>query len=271
MVQNDSWGAVDAYERYYVPAMFLPWAKILLHHAAVRSGERVLDVACGTGIVAREVAPLVGSSGRVAGVDVSAAMLAVARSLPAPSGATITWHEGNAMALPFPDASFNVALCQHGLPFFSDRAGAVREMRRTLLPQGRAVAIVLQGLERHVVFRALLESVARQLSIPVAEVAGPFALSDADELRSHYVKAGFHDVDVRRVSTSVRFPEAEQFVTLAVASSAAVIPAFAELQAEAKASLLEAVRVEMEPIVREHRVGESLAFPMFAHLAVCTG
>ncbi|MEO6972950.1 MAG: methyltransferase domain-containing protein, partial [Rhodoferax sp.] len=89
--------AAEMYEDYFVPAMFVPWASILLSQAAPQSGERVLDVACGTGIVARQAAPLVGASGQVVALDMNPAMLGVARTRPAPSGATITWHEGNAM------------------------------------------------------------------------------------------------------------------------------------------------------------------------------
>ena len=101
-----------------------------------------MDVACGTGSVARHVAPLVGAEGKVVALDISPEMLAVARGLPAPAGATIEWREGNAIALTVPDDAFDLVLCQQGLQFFSDRAAAVREMRRattsspSLLPPG---------------------------------------------------------------------------------------------------------------------------------------
>jgi ubiquinone/menaquinone biosynthesis C-methylase UbiE len=114
----------ETYEQYFVPAMFIPWATILLRYASPQPGERVLDVACGTGIVARLAAPLVGSNGQVVALDINSAMLAVARTLPAPSGATIHWQEGNAMALPSPDDAFDVVLCQHGLQFVPDPGGA---------------------------------------------------------------------------------------------------------------------------------------------------
>jgi len=122
----------DTYEHYFVPAMFLPWSTILLSHAALQARERVLDVACGTGIVARQVAPLVGTEGQVAALDMNPAMLAVARSIPVTPGTTIRWQEGNAMALPFTEGAFDVVLCQHGLQFFPDRAGRrARDAPRT--------------------------------------------------------------------------------------------------------------------------------------------
>jgi len=260
----------ETYEDYFVPAMFLPWATILLRHAALQAGERVLDVACGTGIVARQAAPLVGADGQVVAVDRNPAMLAVARALPAPSGATITWREADAMDLPFEDGAFDVVLCQHGLQFVPDRARAVREMRRVLAPAGRALVIVLQALAQHPVFEALMESVARQLSLPISAVMTPFALSDADELRSLFTAAGFQKVAIHPESTVVRFPEPERFVPLAVTSSAAAVPAFAQLDAPARAALLETVRAETEPTIRRYRDADVVTFPMFAHVAVAT-
>lgn len=197
-------------------------------------------------------------------------MLAVARTLSASAGATITWQEGNAMALPFPDSAFDVVLCQHGLQFFPDRRGAVREMRRVLAPGGRAVVIVLQALTRHPVFEAFMESVARRLSVPVSAVMTPFALCDAEELRTLFTVAGFKKVNILPESITVRFPEPERFVPLAVTSSAAAVPAFAQLEAPARAALLETVRGEVEPTIRKYRDGDAVSFPMFAHVAVAS-
>ena len=94
----------------------------------------MLDVARGTGVVAREVAPLVGMTGSVVGLDASPGMLAVARAV-LPEGVAIDYHEGKADALPFPDAAFDLALCQQGLQLFPDRAAAVREMGRVPPPR----------------------------------------------------------------------------------------------------------------------------------------
>ena len=270
MNQPQPGNPAETYESYFVPAMFLPWASILLRHAAPQSGERVLDVACGTGIVARQAAPLVGANGQVVALDMNSAMLAVARTLPAPSGATITWQEGNALALPFPDGAFDLVLCQHGLQFIPDRAVAVREMRRVLAPKGRAVVIVLQALARHPVFEALMESVARHLSLPISAVMTPFALHDADELAGLFTVSGFRKVNILSESTTVRFPEPERFVPLAATSSAAAVPAFAQLQAPARAALLETVRADVEPVIHKYRDANAVSFPMFAHIVLAT-
>ena len=258
----------ETYERYYVPAMFRPWAGLLLREAAPAPGERLLDVACGTGIVAREAAAALGASGQVVGVDLNPAMLAVARALPPAAGAPIEWREGNAMALPSPDAAFDLVTCQHGLPFFPDGAQAVAEMRRVLSTGGRAAVIVLQALARHPVFEALMQAVSRGLGIAVGAVATPFALSDADALRALFDTAGFGPVSLKAVSATMRFPEADRFVPLAVSSSAAAVPAFALLDAPGRQALVQAVQGEMADVLAGHREGGSIVFPMHAWVVV---
>ncbi len=270
MTQAQQRNPAETYENYFVPAMFLPWATILLRHAAPQPGERVLDVACGTGIVSRLAAPLVGANGQVVALDINPPMLAVARALPAPSGAPITWQEGNAMSLPFPAGAFDVVLCQHGLQFVPDRPVAVHEMHRVLAPGGRALVIVLQALERHPLFEALVKSVAHHLSLPVSAVMTPFALSEADELRNLFTAAGFNKVNMVTESTLVRFPEPEHFVPLAVTSSAAAVPAFAQLALPERAALLNAVRLDVEPLIHRFLDADALTFPMFAHIALAS-
>src|SRR4030095_3648080 len=129
MSEQQSPNPAEVYERYFGPALFTPWARALLEYAVPQTGERVLDVACGTGIVTRHVAPMVGAAGRVVGLDISPAMLAVARALPVPGGATIEWQEGNALTLALPDAAFDLVLWHQGLQFFPDRAADTREIQ----------------------------------------------------------------------------------------------------------------------------------------------
>ncbi len=270
MPQPQPRNPAEVYEEYFVPAMFLPWATILLRHAALQLGEKVLDVACGTGIVARLAAPMVGEGGHVTALDMNPAMLAVANALPTPSGAAITWQQGNAMALPFPDSTFDVTLCQHGLQFVPDRLSALQEMYRVLAPGGRALVIVLQSLAQHPVFEVLMESVARHLSLPLSDVMTPFTLYDADELRTLFTAAGFMKVDIIPESTMVRFPDRENFVPLGVISSAAAVPAFAQLQGPELAAFLKTVRGEVGATIRRYYDANGVTFPMFAHVAVAT-
>src|SRR3954468_24179080 len=144
----------NIYEERFVPAMFALLAQLVLATIGMQPGTRVLDVACGSGIVARTAAPLVGSSGQVAGLDANPAMLAVARQAAAADGLNIEWRVGNAQSLPFADRSFDLVLCQHGLQFFPDRLAALTEMHRVLAPGGRVAIVTWRGLDQHPLFAA---------------------------------------------------------------------------------------------------------------------
>ena len=113
--------AAEQYEARFVPAIFAEWAPLLADITGVGPGQAVLDVACGTGIVARTVADRVTGSGRVVGVDLNGGMLAVARRV----RPDIDWRQADVADLPFPDGSFDVVLCQMALMFFPDRVGAL--------------------------------------------------------------------------------------------------------------------------------------------------
>jgi ubiquinone/menaquinone biosynthesis C-methylase UbiE len=135
-------GVPRSYERFLVPALFGPLAERLVRLAAPGPGEPVLDVACGTGIVARRAAASVGPDGAVAGVDLNAGMLEVAGEAAADVRPPIDWRAVDAADLPFADGAFDIVFCQQGLQFFPDRTAALREMRRVLVPSGRlALAI----------------------------------------------------------------------------------------------------------------------------------
>lgn len=137
----------ETYESYMVPAFFDPLATHVLAVAQPQPGERVLDAACGTGIVARRVAALVGTQGQVVGLDLNPAMLTVARDVATREGLTVDWREGRVESLPFPDAAFDLVVCQHGLQYVPDRAAAVAELQRVLCPGGRVVVSVQQPIK----------------------------------------------------------------------------------------------------------------------------
>jgi len=124
----------ENYETYLVPIIMDHWAKNLVH--LVSSGDRVLDVGCGTGIVSRRAAEIIGATGTLVGLDISPDMLAVARRASIPQGAHVDWHEGDAADMPFKDGQFDVVLCQFAFMFMEDKAAALHEMRRVLAPGG---------------------------------------------------------------------------------------------------------------------------------------
>src|SRR5687768_4108890 len=114
------------YHEYLGPAIFVPSTRVTLAAARPNRGERVLDVACGTGIVTSQLPPLVGGTGRVVGLDINPGMLAVASAQPKPEGCAIEWKEGSGIAMDLPPASFDLVVCQQGLQFFPDRSAGVR-------------------------------------------------------------------------------------------------------------------------------------------------
>lgn len=257
----------ESYHNFLGPALFAPWAKLLIERAAPRPGERVLDLACGTGIVTRQVAPLVGTAGKVVGVDINPDMLAVARSGPEVPGASIEWVQGDACKLDLPAGSFDLVLCQQGFQFFPDGVGAARCVRNALAPGGRAVIAVWQSLDRHEVMKALFTAEARHLEVPLEQVAIPFSLADEAELRGTLVQAGFSDVSIEAAELDARFPSADKWVEMTVRAGAAVIPALAH-DGDALAGLLQSVRRDSDPVVDRYREGAGVKFPMFSHIAV---
>jgi ubiquinone/menaquinone biosynthesis C-methylase UbiE len=198
------------YERFFVPAIGAPLASDLIRRAALRPGERVLDVACGTGIVARLASQEIGATGTIAGLDVNPDMLAVARSA-TPSSNPIVWQEASAEAMPLPDESFDVVLCQMGLQFMPDKHAALREIARVLVRGGRLILNLPGPTPR--LFAIMGEGLARHLD---AEAAGfvnhVFSLHDTAEIQNLVSEAGFHDISVQSDTKSLRLPAPEEFL-----------------------------------------------------------
>jgi SAM-dependent methyltransferase len=250
----------EAYERLLVPAWFTPWALDLLDTAALQPGERVLDVACGTGIVARLAAPRVGPAGQVVGLDVNAAMLAVARAQPAPDGCAIEWLEGNARALTFPPQAFDVVLCQQGLQFMPDSALVVTQMQRVVRSGGRLVISVYSRSEGHT---ALQHALAPLLGAQAAAVLRePLALADREWLAWLFGRFGFRAVEIQTRERTIRFPGADDFLTYQLLGPLA--PAVDPLPPERRAAVEAAGRAALAP----YRDGDGLALPVEAHVVV---
>jgi len=121
--QQSNLSPAEVYERYLSCAIADPWTRVLLELASPKPGERVLDIACGTGSVARQVAPMVGISGQVLALDINSEMLEVGRAQPPPAGASILWQEGDATRLELPGDAFDLVLCQHKDSSFSRSSG----------------------------------------------------------------------------------------------------------------------------------------------------
>jgi len=183
----------ELYDRYFVPAIGSPFAAPVIDAAALRAGDRVLDVACGTGVVARLAAERVGTDGTVVGIDGNPGMLQVARRT-ASSGTTIEWHEASADGLPLTDDTFDVALCSLGLQFFADKVGALTEMGRVVVPGGRIVIGVPGPTPR--LFEELHDVLADRVGTDVAAfVHAVFSVDDPGRLADLMTRAGLDDIE----------------------------------------------------------------------------
>jgi ubiquinone/menaquinone biosynthesis C-methylase UbiE len=197
------------YEALFVPALFQPWALRVAAAAGLAAGDRVLDVACGTGVLAREARRRVGEAGRVAGLDPAPGMIAAAREIEP----GIDWIPGSAEDLPFDDDSFDAVLSQFGIMFFEDRAAAAREMARVTRPGGRLVLAAWHGTDRNPIYR----DIAALLDTEVSPAAGdavrvPFRLGNPEDLAGLLRAAGCVEIAVETATERARFPDTRTMV-----------------------------------------------------------
>lgn len=244
--------AAENYQRFFVPSIGGPVADDFLEVADLQPGERVLDVACGTGVVTRLATERVGAAGSVAGLDVNPGMLAVARS-ETPAGISIEWHEASAESMPLRDESFDVVLCQMGLQFVLNKLAALREMRRVLKTGGRA-HVCMPG-PKPPLFAIMTDALARHLS-PKAASFGDlvFSMHDVDELSAIMRSAGFREVDVQAKRKSLRLPAPKDFLWQYIYSTP-----LAEATAQADARKLDALERDVCAQWQEFVVDGSLS------------
>jgi ubiquinone/menaquinone biosynthesis C-methylase UbiE len=236
----------------------------LVKAAALRAGERVLDIACGTGIVARIAARRLGNRGSIFGLDTNAPMLATARAAATAEGAAVEWREGDALEQPFTDGAFEVVLCQQGLQFFPDKPRGLREMHRVLRPGGRIVLSVWGPIERSPGFAVLDEALTRLLDPQAGGLiaSGPFSFSDADQLRTLIASANFQDIAIRRATKTLRSPSVEEFV-LGFLSGSALAGVVGDMDEGARAALLAEVAAKLAAAIDE----QGLRFPIETNIA----
>jgi ubiquinone/menaquinone biosynthesis C-methylase UbiE len=266
--QQSGWqlsgNAPEAYERYIIPALFNEWAHDLVTTAALQAGERVLDVACGTGVVARTAARVVGEAGQVVGVDVNEGMLSMARSIPPPPGTVIRWQQGDAAALPVPDSVFDVVLCQQGLQYFPQRAAALQEMARVLVPGGRLALSVWRPLEWQPFFVALVDAIESYLGAEVSSLQrAAFTLGNAETLRELLTSTGFRAPHIRLVVKLMRWSSLAEYLSGFVAATP-MAGAVAAMDKATRRAMFRALQTTLRPYVED----SGLAVPMESHVVV---
>jgi SAM-dependent methyltransferase len=212
-------GGPQVYELCWVRAQMGRCAEELVAASGVSPGDRVLDVACGTGVVARTAATRSGTAANVTGTDVNSGMLKAAAQFAAEAGlADITWLECDAAAMPLPDASFDVVLCQQGLQFMPDKAGAMAEMARVMKPDGRLALSVWKT--RAPIGAAFATVLDRHFG---AGTTAPweliYSLGDRNYLHDLAKGAGLRQAHITFDVKFARHPEPEAFITGAIAGS----------------------------------------------------
>ncbi len=251
----------EMYERWLAGPLFRPWAELTLEEVALSPGDRFLDIACGTGVVARVAKERLGDAGYVVGIDISPQMLAVARAV-APS---IDWREGNADALPLHDGEqFDVVVCQQGLQFFPDKLAAATEMRRALAKGGR-LAVTTWRSDDEVPFFRELRTVAERHLGAIADQRHSFG--DATRLEALLREAGLHDVQSKTISRTIRFNADAPLLRLNTMALVGMSAAGKAMDDEERQSVVDAIVSESEPLFQPYTNGSELAFELRTNLA----
>lgn len=245
------YSGAELYERDFVPAIATPVAGELMRTANLQPGERVLDVACGTGLITRLAAERVGPTGSVTGIDIAPDMIAVAKTVPVPTAPVIDWRIADATALDVPDDSYDVVTCQMGLMFIEDRPRAIAEMRRVLVPGGRLVVntpgVIQPPFE--LMEKAIVDHISPDLGGFIRAI---FSIPDPDVLADLLRDAGLRDVTARTYTAAFRLPPPAEFLWQYI-NLTPMAPFVARAPEDAKAAMEREVVEGLEPYVSDGR------------------
>jgi len=247
--------AAEIYETRFVPALFGEWAPVVVAAAGVGPGHSVLDVACGTGVVARAAADLVGDNGRVVGVDLNQAMLTVAERL----RPDVEWRQGDVAALPFPDGAFDVVVCQAALMFFPDVGQALRELARVTTSGGTIGVQVFASLDSQPGYRLFVEIAQKHVGPEAMDLLGVYwRLGDLDNLVEMLRSAGLAAIATETRMASVRMDSIDDFVTTEVEST--------PLAGMITALQYEAIRKDCRRLLAPFVTSSGIAVPISGHV-----
>ena len=252
--------APQLYERETVHTLGRPLAELMLARVALHPGDRILDAACGTGIVTRVAVQRHGDLGHAVGVDLNAGMLDVARANSPATRVPIDWRQADVCALPFPEASFEVVLCQQGLQFVPDPLVALREMRRVLVPGGRLAFTVFSEIP--VYYEALADALAHYVSADAAtSCLSRYTLREATTLRQLVEDAGFGAIEMHVLEVMRRMPASPKSVVEAMARAP-----YARDIAAVEEAVRQAIGREVSAALHAYRDGDAVVIPHRSHL-----
>jgi ubiquinone/menaquinone biosynthesis C-methylase UbiE len=234
----------------------------LFELAPVRPGERVLDVACGTGSVARAAAQRVKDRGKVGGLDADAEMLRVAETISSEVSPSIEWCKAPASAIPYPDSSYDVVYCQQGLQFFPDRLAALKEMARVLTPAGRIGVSIFRPIQYNSGYAGMADALEKFVSHESAQMMrAPFAFGQREHLSDLLERAGFQNIFIRISIKGARFPSVEELLRREIVSWLAGVTG--ELEEDKRIALIQEIRTALIDYLDD----DGLVFPMEAYVA----
>jgi ubiquinone/menaquinone biosynthesis C-methylase UbiE len=252
--------APQLYERETVHTLGRPLAELMLTHVALHAGDRVLDAACGTGIVTRVAAQRCRTLASIMGVDLNAGMLDVACAHTPTTGVPVEWRQGDICALPCPDGSFEVVLCQQGLQFVPDPVAALREMHRVLVPGGHLAFTVFSEVPAYYV--ALADALARQVSPDAAtSCLSRYTLRDATLLRHLVEAAGFSAIKMHVLEIGRRMPSSAASIVEGMARAP-----YARDVAAVGDDIRGAIGQEVSAALHAYRDGDEVVIPHRSHL-----
>ena len=252
--------APQLYERETVQTLARPLAELMFAYISLQAGDRVLDAACGTGIVTRVAVQRYGDLGHVVGVDLNAGMLEVAHANAPATPVPIEWRHGDVCALSCADASFEVVLCQQGLQFVPDPGVALREMQRVLVPAGRLAFTVFSEVPAY--YAALADALARHVSADAAtSCLSRYTLREATTLRQLVEDAGFSAIEMRVLEVMRRMPAS----AVSVVEGMARAP-YARDVAAVEEAARQAVGSEVSAALHAYRDGDEVVIPHRSHL-----
>lgn len=253
------------YEARLVGPLFRPWAEMTVEELALSPGESLLDLACGTGIVARVARERLGDAAHIVGVDLSLDMLAVARSI----SPGIDWREGDAGALPLREGErFDALICQQGLQFFPDKPAAATEMRRALKKGGRLAVTTWRSDDEIPFFQELREVAERRLGA-IADMR--YSFGDATALETLLRDAGFQNVRVRTVSRIIRFEDGASFLRLNAMALVGMSSSGKTFSDEARNDVVEMIVGDSVSVMSSYTSATGLAFELSTNLATARG
>lgn len=253
-------GAAQSYEGQKVPAIFRPMAVATVNKIRLTENDKVLDVACGTGIILRVIGERVPNISRLVGSDLNESMLDVAKNLTEHAKYKPEWHQGAVSKLPFEAGSFSKCFCQQGLQYFPDKVAALKELRRVLMPNGTLIITVWSDVSPFIA--SLSRAFGRHVSTNAEQGAlAPFAFRDKEYISRLIAEAGYKDQSVQVITANRILGEPSK----SIPSEIAGIPVGKEVASKGPDVMARIVQ-EVSQEMAQYRVGEGFAVPQSAYL-----